>query len=173
MAGPNSLSDFDPLKIEIASARPESVDAPKFVQPWHAQAFGTSMALSRAGLFTWAEWVETFSTVIRNLPPEPGEDSNSTYYRQWETALETILAQKGILDPTEISQAAEDWRRSYLATPHGHPVEFRRSLEEHAVADGDEDHHHHHHHRHHHGRKPEPIAVSPARSGMAGQVRMA
>ncbi|NRG16636.1 nitrile hydratase accessory protein [Rhizobiales bacterium] len=167
MAGTGSLPDFDPLSIEIACGQSDHVDAPKFAQPWHAQAFGTSMALSRAGLFTWAEWVETFSTIIRNVPPWPGEDSNSTYYRQWETALETILLKKGILGADEISQAAEDWRRSYLATPHGHPVEFRRGLEESIGSHGDEGHDHHHHH-HHDGRRPEPIAVSPARLAAAG-----
>ncbi|MXN67491.1 nitrile hydratase accessory protein [Stappia sp. GBMRC 2046] len=165
MAGTGSLFDFDPLSIEIAGGQSDHVDAPKFVQPWHAQAFGTSMALSRAGLFTWAEWVETFSTVIRNVPPWPGEDSNSVYYRQWETALETILLQKGILGADEISQAAEDWRKSYLATPHGQPVEFTRGLEERIGEGGDEGHHHHHHHD---GRRPEPIAVSPARIAAAG-----
>lgn len=164
MASGGPLSDFDPLSIEISCGHSESLDAPKFAQPWHAQAFGTSMALSRAGLFTWAEWVETFSTIIRDVPPWPGEDSNSAYYRQWETALETILLKKGILGAEEISLAAEDWRRSYLATPHGQPVEFRRGLEA-STGTGDNEEHHHHHHD---GPRPEPITVSPARMAAAG-----
>jgi len=164
MSVTRSLAAFDPSTLEFGAEGSEAIDAPKFVQPWHAQAFGTSMALSRAGMFTWREWVEMFAAIIRDEPQRPGEGSNAAYYRQWEQALETIILKKGLLSEADIANAAEDWRRSYIATPHGHPVEFRRDLadvDDHH--DEDDDHHHHHGHN-----KPEPIFVSPKRSALAG-----
>jgi hypothetical protein len=40
----------------------------------------------------------------------------------------------------EIDATAEDWRHSYLDTPHGRPVNLRRSLPDIAIPEGD-DHH--------------------------------
>ena len=50
-------------------------DVPGFGEPWHSEAFGTSLALSQAGLFSWAEWVEIFSREIRTNPQRADEDS--------------------------------------------------------------------------------------------------
>ncbi|MBA5778512.1 nitrile hydratase accessory protein [Stappia sp. F7233] len=159
-----TVPTIDPADREADLRLAEGLGAPKFAQPWHAQAFGTAMALSRAGLFTWADWVDTFSRVIREEPQRPGEESNAAYYRQWETALETLLQASGVLSDADIAAAAEDWRRSYLVTPHGHPVEFRRGLEK--PHDHDDDHDHHHHG--HGGRRPEPISVSKPIMAKAG-----
>lgn len=61
------LSAVDPCS---GSALPLNTDAglPGFGNPWHAQAFGTAMALARAGAFTWKTWVETFSAEIPPIP---------------------------------------------------------------------------------------------------------
>lgn len=158
-----STAALDLSVLKFGAEGSEAIEAPKFVQPWHAQAFGTSIALSRAGMFTWAEWVETLAAVIRDAPERPGEGSNAAYYRQWEQALETILAKKGLLSEADIASAAEDWRRSYIATPHGQPVEFRRNLDD--VGDHhDEDGDHHHCQGIH---RSEPISVSPKRLAVA------
>ena len=104
--------------------KPDGV--PGFGQPWHAEAFGTSLALSQAGLFSRAEWVEIFSREIRTNPQRAGEDGEAAYYRQWLAALEGVLAKHATLTSTEIAETAEHWRRSYLNTPHGKPIAFSR-----------------------------------------------
>ena len=55
-----------------------SGDQPRaFQQPWHAQAFALAVALPRAGLFTWPEWVGVLSQQIQSAPGQPDEDPDS------------------------------------------------------------------------------------------------
>jgi nitrile hydratase accessory protein len=147
------MSDADDLLQELDGV-------PGFGQPWHAEAFGTSLALSQAGLFSWAEWVEIFSREIRTNPQRSDEDSEAAYYRQWLAALETIVEKHATLTSKEIAETAEHWRRSYLNTPHGKPIAFSREWQ-----DSPELHHHHpHDHGHHHASHagaPQPVAISP------------
>lgn len=157
-------------------------DIPGFGDPWHAQAFGTSLALARAGLFTWEKWVQTFSAEIKAHPQKADETSDAAYYRQWLTALESLIGDLGTVSSAEISETAEHWRRSYLNTPHGKPIELSRAWPaDHEHVDHhhhDHDHHYHHHghhhhhhhdhgHHHHHGRPdkmPEPVKIDHARA---------
>jgi nitrile hydratase accessory protein len=150
---------------EAASVPPNStaadtllreLDGPAFAEPWMAQAFACAVHLSRRGLFTWNEWVDVFSAEIKAHPQQPGEAANAAYYRQWLTALETIVGLKGAASTAEISERQETWRQAYLNTPHGQPVELQRAAATPSAAV------HHHHHDHQHGA-PEPVSVSPAR----------
>jgi len=54
---------------------------PAFSELWQAEAFALTMQLSRAGHFTWAEWVVAFSSEIKTSPQVEGEDINTAYYR--------------------------------------------------------------------------------------------
>jgi nitrile hydratase accessory protein len=139
---------------------------PGFGQPWHADAFGTSLALSQAGLFSWAEWVEIFSREIRTNPQCAGEDSEAAYYRQWLAALEAILEKHAMLTSEEITEAAEHWRRSYLNTPHGKPIAFSREWQDQSAPESEgHDHHHRHDDGHRHPSNAgvlQPVAISPA-----------
>ena len=130
-----------------------------FAEPWQAETLATTVELSRRGVFTWKQWVERFSTEIRDNPQREGEDANTAYYRQWLAALEQLLASLGIADSRQIDAAQEDWRRSYLHTEHGKPVQFRRGL---APVDADIDHHHHHHD--HGAIHPNPVAICSPKS---------
>jgi nitrile hydratase accessory protein len=112
----------------IGPGLPEHAGAPSFVEPWHARVFAAVVALNQAGRFTWAEWVETFAGEVARAPQRSGEESEAAYYRQWVAALERMLAQGGLVLAEEVATTAEDWRRSYLLTPHGKPVCLRRGL---------------------------------------------
>lgn len=147
------MSDADDLLQKVDGL-------PGFGQPWHAEAFATSLALSQAGLFTWAEWVEIFSCEIRTNPQRPDEDSEAAYYRQWLAALETVLETHASLTSQEIAETAEHWRRSYLNTPHGQPIAFSREWEDSPALDHPHRHDHEHHHRSHAGVL-QPVAISP------------
>jgi nitrile hydratase accessory protein len=130
------------------------LDGPAFAEPWMAQAFACTVHLSRQGLFTWNEWVDVFSAEIKVHPQQPGEASNAAYYRQWLAALETMVGLKGAASTAEISERQENWRKAYLNTPHGQPVELNHAAAPPAAA---------HDHGHHDHDAPEPISVSPAR----------
>ncbi|ANT62264.1 MULTISPECIES: nitrile hydratase accessory protein [Roseobacteraceae] len=150
------ISALDPCRTDLTSLGQADVGAPGFGEPWHAQVFGLAMALAQAGVFSWAEWVETFSTEIRTHPQSGIETSEEAYYRQWSEALITLLRKTGAATDEEISETAEHWRRSYIATEHGKPIEFRRDLPN--LPDIDDDHHHHHAP----STPAEPVSVSPA-----------
>ncbi|CAN7548887.1 nitrile hydratase accessory protein [Rhizobium leguminosarum] len=142
-------------------------DATSFSEPWQAEAFAVTVELSRAGGFSWTDWVAVFSTEIKRNPQRSDEEVNTAYYRQWMSALETIMAERRLLTPVEIAGCQEHWRRSYFNTPHGKPVEFSRTwgkipAEELAELGHDHNHHRDHgcgDHEHHHAG---PVAVSPA-----------
>lgn len=131
------------------------LEGPAFAEPWMAEAFACAVHLNRRGLFAWSEWVEVFSAEIKAHPQKPDEEAGAAYYRQWLAALETIVGLKGAASTAEISERQETWRRAYLNTPHGQPVELRQAA---APAQAT-----HHHHEHHYGGAPEPIRVCPAR----------
>jgi nitrile hydratase accessory protein len=127
----------------IPFALPGRDGAPSFAEPWHAEAFAAAVALSKAGLFTWSEWVDVFVAEIAREPQRPGEGSEAAYYRQWLGALERLLAERGLATGQEIGATAEDWRRSYLHTPHGKPVHLRRDLPNIFMTDENLIHHEH------------------------------
>jgi nitrile hydratase accessory protein len=139
--------------VPSSSTAPDALlrelEGPAFAEPWMAQAFACTVHLSRRGLFTWNEWVDVFSTEIKTHPQQSGEVANTAYYRQWLAALETMVGLKGAASTAEISERQETWRKAYLNTPHGQPVELR-----HATAPA----------THHPGDKqpgtPKPVTVS-------------
>jgi nitrile hydratase accessory protein len=143
---------------------------PVFAEPWQAQAFVSTVALSQGGLFSWKRWVEVFAAEIAARPQVASESAADAYFRQWLSALERLLDSLGVASHKDIVQTQEHWRRSYINTPHGHPVEFGR----HWPAPGPEleralsEHGHHHHHEDDlHDAAPRPIAVSPSREPAA------
>jgi nitrile hydratase accessory protein len=147
-----TLNDIirEPNEASVASA--------SFSEPWQAQLFAVTLQLSRQGAFTWAQWVEVFSSEIAAHPQGETESVEDAYFRQWFAALEQMLLQLGI-EPDDISDTQLHWKRSYLATPHGQPVVLDRCLPG-LELDSELDHHDHHHHGH--GQKePRPIAISP------------
>jgi len=155
-----------PADLRQAEALLRRGEGAAFDEPWQAEAFACTLQLSRQGVFTWAEWVAVFSAEIKASPVRAGETHNAAYYRQWLTALERIVAQKGAASPAEIDARQEAWRQAYLNTPHGAPVELAN-----ATCPPKSAGHHHHNHDHdhdhdddHHHEPPKPVAVSPARS---------
>lgn len=139
-------------------------DLPNFENPWHAEAFGTMLAVFESGLFPWSEWVEIFSMEIRAHPAQADEHSQAAYYRQWLAALETILVKHRALTPDEIAETSEHVRRSFLNTPHGKPIVFSRQWPAdptaNLLAPGQQEADHDHSHRH--TPNPRPVAVSAA-----------
>ena len=148
------INALDPCRSDLKDLAAGDVGAPKFAEPWHAQVFGLAMALAQAGQFSWATWVETFSSEIRAHPQQPDESSEAAYYRQWSTALIHLLNELGLMNDTELAETEEAWRRSFLHTDHGQPIVFRRDLPK-----PDYDHVEPHHH-HAPSEPPMPVAVS-------------
>ncbi|PWV99135.1 nitrile hydratase accessory protein [Hoeflea marina] len=115
---------------ESAPGLPDG-DGPAFAEPWQAQAFAMTVALHRAGLFSWGEWAEALSAELKR----PGAATDgSDYYRHWLAALEGLLAARGVTDPASIEALSGAWQRAAHATPHGSPIELGNDPERHAPA---------------------------------------
>ena len=108
---------------------PRDQDGPVFNEPWEAQVFALAVHLSETGSFPWSEWVEVFSQEIAAAQAQGGPDLEHTYYQCWLNALERLCATKGLVEPAVIHRRREEWRRAYLNTPHGQPVELSAATE--------------------------------------------
>jgi nitrile hydratase accessory protein len=138
-------------------------NAPAFREPWQAKAFAFVVLLHREGHFAWDDWVRTLAEEISASPQCADEDAELAYHRQFLTALEKIVATRGLTTAEEMQARKLAWRRAYLATPHGRPVDLA------AAGDIDPDDGHDgdcdpiHQHGHNLMAQCAPIAVSPAR----------
>jgi len=137
--------------------------APAFQEPWQAKAFAIGVLLHREGHVTWDDWVRTLAEEIAASDHRAEEDAELAYHRQFLTALEKIVATHGLTTPEAMRARKLAWRRAYLATPHGHPVDLAAAgdIDSNDGHDGDRDHVHHGH-----NLMPQrtPVAVCPARS---------
>jgi nitrile hydratase accessory protein len=104
---------------------PRDQGGPVFREPWEAQAFAMTIALYRKGLFTWPEWASALGGAIRQAQQGGDLDRGDTYYQHWLMALETLVTEKGITDPGNLSRYHDAWDRAADRTPHGTPIELR------------------------------------------------
>ena len=102
----------------------QGLDDPVFREPWEAHAFAMTVALHRAGLFTWREWADTLAQCIREAQEAGDPDVGDTYYHHWLAALERLVAVKGAGAPGEVQRFRDAWARAAERTPHGQPIEL-------------------------------------------------
>ena len=106
-------------------AWPGSDDAPVFGEPWQAQAFAIVLRLHEQGLFSWPEWASALTAQISAAQACGDLGLGDTYYQQWLSALESIVAAKGACSATELERYRIAWDRAADRTPHGQPVELQ------------------------------------------------
>jgi len=83
-----------------------------FEQPWESRAFGAVLALSARGVLDFEEF--RVAVIERIQGPEPG-----SYYEHWQTALERLLAERGVVSPEELAARVES-HSSDLRSTHTH-----------------------------------------------------
>ncbi len=105
-------------------ALPRDDDGPVFAEPWQAQAFALALVLHRAGVFEWREWSEALGAAIDRARRAGDADLGDTYYLHWLDALEGLCRERTGLTPDQLLARKERWRRAYLNTPHGRPIEL-------------------------------------------------
>ena len=110
---------------EIAIPRDED-GSPVFTEPWEAQAFAMTLKLHAAGVFTWSEWAAHLAAEIQRAQAAGDPDLGDTYYRHWLSALERIVAEKGVIGAAELARRKQEWAEAARATPHGKPIVLRR-----------------------------------------------
>jgi nitrile hydratase accessory protein len=101
---------------------PRDPEGPVFREPWQAQAFAMAVALHERGLFSWGEWTAVLGDEIKRAQAMGDPDTGDTYYRHWLAALERIVAEKGITNPTGLARYRDAWDHAAERTPHGMPI---------------------------------------------------
>jgi nitrile hydratase accessory protein len=88
-----------------------------FAAPWQAQAFGLTVALHQAGLFTWPDWAQTLGAELKH-----GAADGSDYWDRWLATLERLVADRTDTPPGDLAELAARWQTAARATPHGQPI---------------------------------------------------
>ena len=97
---------------------------PTFAEPWQAEVLALAFALSERGMFSGAEWSQALGEELRRAEAHGAPDDQETYYTAALAALERLVAAAGGIDVDALAVRIEAWRRAYLDTPHGQPVEL-------------------------------------------------
>ena len=103
---------------------PRDEGGPIFNEPWEAHVFALAVRLSESGCFPWSEWAAALGQEIRVGQERGDPDLGDSYYHHWLNTLERICAEKGLLSRADMRRRQEQWRRAYLQTPHGQPIEL-------------------------------------------------
>ncbi len=111
-----------PPDLSALPAIPRDDEGPVFRAPWEAQAFGMAVALHERGAFAWKEFVRSLTDEIAAAKARGEPDDGSRYYEYWLTALETLVAAKGLVPTSERLTRKDEWDRAARATPHGKPI---------------------------------------------------
>lgn len=98
-----------------------------FEEPWHAELFATTHALSATGIFTWPDWAAHFGAALADADAAGSPKDGSAYYEIWLAAFEAFLISRGLADHENLETFREAWTEAYLSTPHGSPVQLRGS----------------------------------------------
>jgi len=106
---------------------PRDDDGPVFAEPWQAQAFALAVKLCEVGYFTWKEWAAALAAELAAAAHRGEPDDGTRYYEHWLAALEKLATAKGLTDVAALAERKEAWADAYRHTPHGKPVELRRS----------------------------------------------
>lgn len=98
-----------PASPDLAAlpALPRDEGGPLFREPWEARAFALAIGLHERGAFSWPEWVAVLSDEIAGGRDRAAEDPADAYYRQWLSALERILREKGVVREGAVGEGAE------------------------------------------------------------------
>ncbi|HEY7329786.1 MAG TPA: nitrile hydratase accessory protein [Gemmataceae bacterium] len=118
------------VTIDDLPALPRDEGGPVFKEPWEAHAFALAVRLSEAGCFTWSEWAATLSQEIRDAQAQGDPDLGQSYYHHWLKALERLCTEKELVSGADMHRRKEQWRRAYLHTPHGQPIELSAAGDE-------------------------------------------
>jgi nitrile hydratase accessory protein len=109
-----------PPDLIPASLRDEN--GPVFREPWEAQAFAMVLTLFERGIFTWPQWAAVLADEIKRAQAAGDPDTGETYYRHWLSALERIVAERGLTDREALARYHDAWDHAAGRTPHGSPI---------------------------------------------------
>ena len=115
------MSEADPHAFGPLARRDHE---PVFDEPWQAQALALAFNLMEQRVFGNSQWSEALGAELKSAQARGDPDDAQTYYLSVLAALEMLLATDGRVTASTLGSRTEAWRRAYLNTPHGQPVEL-------------------------------------------------
>ena len=115
------------IDLSLIPRRPGDAQSPVFREPWEAQAFAMVVSLHERGVFAWSEWAAALGAQIAKAKTQGDADLGDTYYHHWLSALEGLVAAKGVTTPAHLERFRNAWDNAADRTPPGQPIELRPS----------------------------------------------
>lgn len=118
-----------PEDLAIGPPRSAAGTDPVFAEPWHAEVLAVAHGLRVSGLFSASDWAAALGAALRANEARGEPDTDATYYAAALAALERLVTERSQVTGAAHGARIEAWRRAYLRTPHGRPVELEAGLE--------------------------------------------
>jgi len=121
------MTERHPVSQTAGPAPPgihDGTEGPVFREPWEAHALALTLMLHERAVFTWSEWTSTLATAIERAQAAGDPDTGETYYHHWLTALEHLVAERGLTDQPMLRRYRDAWAHAADRTPHGSPIEL-------------------------------------------------
>ena len=99
-----------------------------FDEPWQAQTLALADTLARNGAVLARAVVRSLGRELRAAEAAGRPDNPHTYYAAALAALESLLDETGSVSGDSLDERVATWRRAYLNTPHGDPVELAAGI---------------------------------------------
>lgn len=93
-------------------ALPQDGDGVVFAAPWEAKAFALVVHLHQRGSFEWSAWVRALSTEIE---ADRARAEPTAYYLLWLNAAEHLLAERGLVDASQLTLACQALHAAQVA----------------------------------------------------------
>lgn len=106
------------MALDGATAPPMANGELVFELPWEGRVFGMARALCNSGLFAWDEFRDYLIAEIStwDAAAKPGQEYR--YYELFALALQTLLAEKGICDTTELNARTTEFQQRPIGHDH-------------------------------------------------------
>lgn len=106
------------LELEGTAAPPLRNGELDFEAPWQGRVFVMARSLSEAGLFPWSDFQAALIRTIAASETAAGQPYR--YYDHFLDALQSLLAQKGLVGDAEILELVEELDRLEPGHDHVH-----------------------------------------------------
>jgi nitrile hydratase accessory protein len=106
--------ELEPLLMDLPhqeALRPEGGEV-SFETAWEIRAFALAVAAHQSGQYDWSQFQQALIASIQRWE-ESGEATPWRYYDRWLEALESLMAEAGVVSVAEV----EDRARTVLNTP--------------------------------------------------------
>lgn len=104
------------LDLAGSAAPPRKNGELVFEAPWESRLFGLTLALCRAGRFSWEDFRRLLIEEIGAWEAAQRPDAEWSYYACWQAAFERVLAAEGLCAAQELTARVD----ALAARPPGH-----------------------------------------------------